>query len=243
MPRRPSREPRRPCPLRRRLHHCRRRERRPTGPASADPSATASCAASRIATDWAASPPVELWRRAGRARLVVVRGAAATFVYTQEQRGDDEVVACYDVRPARRSGRTATRRASSSRTAAPARAGRRRSPAAASTRFGATGHPERARRARRRRRLVARRGLRRRGHAVHAGGTKKLPTGASRARRWCVGRPRRRRRRRPARRPTTAPTGEPRWLGPKGGGVSYSSPQLATIDGVAAGRAAEREPA
>jgi outer membrane protein assembly factor BamB len=28
-------------------------------------------------------------------------------------------------------------------------------------------------------------------------------------------------------------TGEPRWFGPEGGGVSYSSPQLATIDGVA----------
>jgi hypothetical protein len=27
-------------------------------------------------------------------------------------------------------------------------------------------------------------------------------------------------------------SGEPRWLGPKGGGVSYSSPQLATIGGV-----------
>ena len=49
----------------------------------------------RIATDWSASPPVELWRRAvgpGWSSVAVGRGR----LYTQEQRGDDEVVACYD---------------------------------------------------------------------------------------------------------------------------------------------------
>ena len=48
----------------------------------------------RIATDWTASPPVQVWRRAvgpGWSSLA----ASGDLIYTQEQRGDDEIVAAY----------------------------------------------------------------------------------------------------------------------------------------------------
>ena len=174
----------------------------------------------RINTDWASSPPAVIWRRAigpGWSSFAV-RG---DLIYTQEQRGDDEVVSCYRLS----TGEPVWRHRDPIRFwEAEGGAGPRATPTVAGDRvyaMGATGLVNA---------LDAETGALIWSRSAPTDTEKTIPD-------WGV-----------ASSPVVvdglvivgiagrlaaydAATGAPRWLGPTGGG-GYSSPHLATLDGV-----------
>ena len=177
-------------------------------------------AGARIETDWSATPPVELWRHPvgpGWSSFAV----QGSFVYTQEQRGEDELVSSYDLT----TGKAIWRHRDPARFwESNAGAGPRGTPSVDGGRLyalGATGILNA---------LDARTGavIWTRNAASDTG--KKIPD-------WGI-----------SSSPLVAgdlvivatagmlaaydvKTGQPRWIGPKGG-AGYSSPHLTTIDGV-----------
>jgi outer membrane protein assembly factor BamB len=174
----------------------------------------------QIKTDWTASPPVELWRRPvgpGWSSFAVAGG----LLYTQEQRGDDEIVACYSAA----TGKLVWRHRDAARFwESNAGAGPRATPTLSNGRvysLGATGIVNV---------LDARDGALVWSRSAAADTGAKLPDWgfsgsplvagesvivAASGRLAAY----------------DAATGKPRWFGPAAG-ASYSSPQLLTIDGV-----------
>jgi outer membrane protein assembly factor BamB len=175
----------------------------------------------RIETDWSKSPPVALWRRPigpGWSSFAV----GGNRLYTQEQRGEDEIVACYKIA----TGEPVWKHSDAVRFwESNAGAGPRATPTLSHGRvyaFGATGILN-ALDAGNGALVWSRNVASETGREIPAWGFTSSPlvvddvvvTAAS---------------------GTLAAydlaSGDPRWVGPKHGG-SYSSPQLVTIDGVA----------
>jgi outer membrane protein assembly factor BamB len=175
----------------------------------------------QIKTDWSKSPPVEMWRRPvgpGWSSFAV----HGDLFYTQEQRGDEEIVSCYNVttgQPVWRHGDAARFFESNGG------AGPRATPTFSNGRvytFGATGILNA---------LDARDGSVVWSRNAASDTQTKVPGWGFASSPLVIG---------DEVVVATAgtlaaydlATGAPRWTGPKGGG-SYSSPHLVTIDGVA----------
>lgn len=175
----------------------------------------------RIATDWNTTPPVQLWRRpVGPAWSSFA--VAGDLVYTQEQRGGDEVVTCY----ALESGEPVWMHRDEARFwESNAGAGPRATPVVHGSQvyaMGATGIVN-ALDARTGRRLWTRNAQQDTGATLPGWGFSGSPLAvgdlvvvAASGRLIAYDRQ----------------TGAPRWKGPTEGGGGYSSPHLVTLDGV-----------